>query len=132
MTCAFDGNDLKILYDSGGMYQPTGLAVNGDLLYFADPAHEAIYVGSTKSTSTAADWKFEQYTSGIDKLVTLKIFKARYLGEGTYVIYVIGAYSFLQMCHPQRIHVLIIMAAVIKSAFMHNYHSTHACAVQVL
>lgn len=77
-SCDFDGNARRVEFDAAGLWQPRGLSIFEDKLYFADDAHDAIVVGTYKqSTRPASNYQFEEMKKELNDVNNVKVFYRR-------------------------------------------------------
>lgn len=71
-TCKHNERSARRIFDSS-TFRPTGIAIIDDIMYFSDPAHEAIFYQKRLIVDARGSNKqFYKYKSYISDIVTIK------------------------------------------------------------
>ncbi|VDP15534.1 unnamed protein product, partial [Soboliphyme baturini] len=77
--CNFDGLRRQVVFDSGGLNQPNGLCIFQHRLFFADPAHQAVFAADLVESEMDKTNSLQIYKvrGDLDDVITVKIFHTR-------------------------------------------------------
>ncbi|XP_003373299.1 putative Low-density lipoprotein receptor domain class A [Trichinella spiralis] len=78
--CDYNGAGRVAIFDSGGLYQPLGLQFFDNQLFFADPAHGAVFYGNVPLTAEGnydGQMKVKKLLDNQNDIVSIRIYHSR-------------------------------------------------------
>ncbi|CDW53518.1 Low-density lipoprotein receptor-related protein [Trichuris trichiura] len=76
-SCDFEGKGKETLFDGDSLFQPLGLYVFDNKLFFADSAHGSIFSGNLPSKGHLETFKAEKLIDNVPDVVSVRVFHSR-------------------------------------------------------